>query len=279
MKGIFSVFIAVIAAILLVIVPILVFDNERSSEPDKIDETGDEPNDSPPVNYNYTVVNTFSHDVNAFCQGFVFHDGVFFESTGLYGSSDIRKVDMDTGNILMQYNLSDEYFGEGMTIFGDRIIQLTWKKQIGFVYDLETFERKDEFYYTTEGWGLTHDGARLIMSDGSSILTFLDPDSFEVLGTVKVTAGGEAVNQLNELEYVDGKILANIWKSDSIAVISPETGNVTGWIDLSDLPVGKGATPADVLNGIAYDDVGDRLFVTGKKWPWVFEIELDPHGF
>ena len=138
------------------------------------------------------------------------------------------------------------------------------------------FELEDEFYYATEGWGLTHDGEKLIMSDGSSTLTFLDPDSFKVLNTVKVTAGGEAVSQLNELEYVDGKILANIWQSDRIAVISPETGNVTGWIDLTGLLGGGGATTANVLNGIAYDVKGDRLFVTGKKWTKVFEIELDP---
>ncbi len=276
MKDIFTVIIALSAVALLIVVPILVLQDQGPSEPDKTDDTDELPYASPPENYNYTVVNTFSHDVDAFCQGFVFHNGSFFESTGRYGSSDIRKVEMDTGNILMQYNLSDEYFGEGMTIFEDRIIQLTWKSRIGFVYDLETFEREDEFYYASEGWGLTHDGERLIMSDGSSTLTFLDPDSFEVLGNIQVKAGGEKITQLNELEYVDGKILANIWKSDRIAVISPENGNVTGWIDLADLPVGKGATPADVLNGIAYDGTNDRLFVTGKLWPQVFEIVLDP---
>jgi len=277
MKGIFSGFIAVVAALLLIVVPILVFQNQGPSDSDENDDADDGTDGSPPLNYNYTVANTFNHDVNAFCQGFVFNNGTFFESTGRYGSSDIRKVDIGTGNILKQYNLSSEYFGEGMTIIGDRIIQLTWKSRIGFVYDLETFELLDEFYYDSEGWGLTYDGERLIMSDGSSILTFLDPDSFEVLGTVKVTAGDDPVSQLNELEYVDGKILANIWKSDKIAVISPETGNVTGWIDLTGLLGGGGATTADVLNGIAYDEKGGRLFVTGKLWPQVFEIVLDPH--
>ncbi len=276
MKGIFSGFIAVAAALLLIVVPILVFQNEGPSDSDGTNDEDDGPSGPAPVNYNYTVVNTFPHDVNAFCQGFAFENGTFFESTGIYGSSDIRKVDANTGTILKQYNLSAEFFGEGMTIFGDSIIQLTWKKRIGFVYDLETFEQMDEFYYSTEGWGLTHDGERLIMSDGSSTLTFLDPDSFEVLGVKQVTAGGETVKHLNELEYVDGKILANIWKSDKITVISPETGNVTGWIDLTGLLGGQGATTAGLLNGIAYDEKGDRLFVTGKKWPTVFEIELDP---
>lgn len=226
--------------------------------------------------YGYRVVAEHPHDPDAFTQGLVLEEGVLFESTGLYGQSTLRRVDLETGAVLQRHDLADELFGEGIAIHDDRIIQLTWQAGTGFVYDLETFALQREFSYDTEGWGLTHDGSRLVMSDGTARLHFLDPHTFEPLSDVAVTWRGEPVDRLNELEYVDDHVLANVWLTDRIAVIDPATGAVAAWIDLEGLLPAEERADADVLNGIAFDAESRRLLVTGKLWPRLFEIELVP---
>jgi len=225
--------------------------------------------------YTYKVVNTYPHDQNAFTQGLVFEDGALFEGTGLDGQSTIRRVELETGDILQIHGLPAQYFGEGITIYESKIIQLTWKSGVGFVYDKDSFELLREFDYPTEGWGITHDGERLIMSDGTSTLYFLDPDTLEEIGRIEVYDSDGPVTGLNELEYVQGEIYANVLLTDHIARIAPQTGEVIGWIELQGLINPEEYTePIDVLNGIAYDAENDRLFVTGKLWPKLFEIEL-----
>ena len=223
----------------------------------------------------YRIVNTYPHDPRAFTQGLVFADDVLYEGTGLRGQSSLRKVDLKTGSILRVRQLAAHFFGEGITIYGNRVIQLTWRAKVGFVYDIRTFQLLDTFNYPTEGWGITHDGRSLIMSDGTSTLYFLDPQSFQQVNRLEVHTKDGPVSKLNELEYVQGEIYANVWKTDRIARISPETGEVVGWIDLEGLlrPEDRNRR-FDVLNGIAYDVKNDRLFVTGKLWPKLFEIEL-----
>ena len=187
----------------------------------------------------------------------------------------MRKVALETGEVLQSYDLPSTYFGEGITIYGDRIIQLTWKSKVGFVYNKASFELLQEFTYPTEGWGITHDGEHLIMSDGSSTLYFWDPETFEKVGQVDVYDESSPVTRLNELEYIQGEVYANVWYADRIARIDPQTGRVTGWIDLTGLlDPGSATQTIDVLNGIAYDAETDRLFVTGKLWPTLFEIDL-----
>ena len=221
--------------------------------------------------YTYKIINTYPHDRAAFTQGLIYQDGCFYESTGLYGHSSLRKVNLKTGMVLKKHSLPSLFFGEGITVFGTKIIQLTWKSKMGFVYNKENFEVLQTFHYPTEGWGITNDGRRLIMSDGSSTLFFLDPETFKEVDKIDVLdQEGAAVKGINELEYIKGEIFANIWPTTRIARISPKTGRVTGWIDLAGIvPLEK---DADVLNGIAYDEKNDRLFVTGKLWPKVFEI-------
>lgn len=223
----------------------------------------------------YRIVNTYPHDPRAFTQGLVFADGVLYEGTGLRGQSSLKKVDLKTGNILQARQLPARFFGEGITIYGNRVIQLTWRARVGFVYDMQTFQLLDTFNYPTEGWGITHDGRSLIMSDGTSTLYFLDPQTFREVDRLEVHTRDGPVSRLNELEYVQGEIYANVWKTDRIARISPQTGEVVGWIDLEGLlrPEDRNSR-IDVLNGIAYDAKNDRLFVTGKLWPKLFEIEL-----
>ena len=225
--------------------------------------------------YSYRIVNTYPHDTAAFTQGLVFENGVLYEGTGQYGKSSLRKVDLETGNILKAYELPAQYFGEGITIFEDIIIQLTWKSNLGFIYDKKSFKVLRDFTYESEGWGMTHDGKRLIMSDGTSTLRFLDPKDFSILGHIEVYKDDTPVSKLNELEYINGHIYANVWPTDNIAIIDPQNGQVTGWIELSGLLQSQNwNAPVDALNGIAYDAVNNRLFVTGKLWPRVFEIEL-----
>jgi glutamine cyclotransferase len=230
--------------------------------------------DGVPV-YSYLVLNTYPHDRNAFTQGLAFDDGILYEGTGRRGHSSLRQVDLETGVVQRLNELPERFFGEGMTVLGGRVIQLTWRSRVGFVYDKMDLALLREFTYPTEGWGITNDGIRLIMGDGTSILRFLDAETFEELGQIEVRDGTRPVTRLNELEYVNGEIYANIWKSDRIARIDPETGEVAGWIDLAGLlsPEDR-SEPVDVLNGIAYDAEGDHLFVTGKLWPKLFEIEL-----
>jgi glutamine cyclotransferase len=226
-------------------------------------------------NYSYTIVNTWPHDPGAFTQGLIYLNGGLIESTGLNGLSSLRKVDLTTGKVQQQTRLSDEYFGEGMTVIGNRVYQITWRNQKGFVYDLATFAVIKEFTYTGEGWGLTTDGHSLILSDGTATLRFLDPETFQVTRSVEVTNDGQPMTQLNELEYVHGEIYANIWQTNSIARINPSTGVVTGLIDFTGLlPLPDRQPNTDVLNGIAYDADHDRLFVTGKNWPKIFEVKL-----
>lgn len=233
------------------------------------------PANSEPMHYTYSVVNTYPHDENAFTEGLVYENDSLYESTGLYGNSTLRRVNLETGEVLQLYTLPDEYFGEGITIFDDKIIQLTWREHKGFVYDRRSFDLLQEFNYSTEGWGITCDGTRLIMSDGTANLYFLDPATFEKVGQVEVHDTAP-VTQINELEYINGKIYANIWMEEKIAIINPQTGQVEGWIDLSGIQNLQNQDANNVLNGIAYDAKGDRLFVTGKRWPHLFEIKLIP---
>lgn len=225
----------------------------------------------------YEVIHTYPHDPEAFTQGLIYMDGVLYESTGLYGESSLRKVALETGEVLAQTDLPQQFFGEGMTDWEDSLVQLTWREGTGFVYDRAGLVLKHEFYYETEGWGLTQDGTRLILSDGTDQLYFLDPVGFEVMGAVTVTWQGESVQRLNELEWVRGEVFANIWQTDQIVRIDPTSGAVTGWIDLSGLLLASERTAGtDVLNGIAYDPDTDRLFVTGKRWPHLYQIRLVP---
>ncbi|HLL76187.1 MAG TPA: glutaminyl-peptide cyclotransferase [Pyrinomonadaceae bacterium] len=231
--------------------------------------------DDPVPVYTYEVKNTYPHDRAAFTQGLIFRDGYLWESTGQYGSSSLRQVELKTGRVLRSVPVEREFFAEGMTIFGGKVYQLTWQEGRAFVYDAKDFRRLGEFKYAGEGWGLTHDGESLVMSDGTSTLRFLDPETFAVRRTVRVADAGRPVEQLNELEYVRGEIFANVWQEDRVARIDPRTGRVTGWIDLRGLlPAADTRGDEDVLNGIAYDEAGDRLFVTGKLWPKLFEIRL-----
>ncbi|WP_395851328.1 glutaminyl-peptide cyclotransferase [Cystobacter fuscus] len=234
----------------------------------------------PPANApveGFEIVRSWPHDPFAFTQGLVFRQGKLYEGTGLQGRSSLREVELETGVVLRQSRLERQYFGEGIAIRGNRLYQLTWRSQEGFIYDATTFERVGHFTYPTEGWGLTEDGESLIMSDGSSTLRFLDPDTFAVRRTVKVQDAGREISQLNELEYVRGEVYANVWMTDLIARIDPATGRVKGWINLAGLlPRAERTGDEDVLNGIAYDAAGDRLFVTGKFWSKLFQIRVVP---
>lgn len=224
--------------------------------------------------YGYEVVNSYPHDREAFTQGLIFRDGFLFESTGLNGRSTVRKVRLESGEVLQRRTVDQQYFAEGLTDWGDRLLQLTWQSNIGLVYDLASFTLTSTFAYRGEGWGITHDSRRLIMSDGTPSLRFLDPVTFRETGRITVRDGAASVDELNELEFVKDRIFANVWQTDRIAMIDPESGAVTGWLDLKGLLTGRDASGANVLNGIAYDSVRDRLFVTGKLWPRLFEIRL-----
>jgi len=232
---------------------------------------------SGPQLYGYKIVNVYPHDPSAFTQGLIYEGGYLYEGTGLYGKSTLRKVELKTGKVLKLLSLPAGYFGEGLTSWKGVLIQLTWREKKGFVYEKESFRLLSEFSYPTEGWGITHDDTQLIMSDGSASLYFLDPRTFAQVRKMEVRDRGTPVNGLNELEYVKGRLYANIWSTERIAIISPVTGRVEGWIDLTGLSGSMGHSPKiDVLNGIAYDRDKDRLFITGKFWSRLFEIELIP---
>jgi glutamine cyclotransferase len=225
--------------------------------------------------YTYQVVNTYPHDPAAFTQGLIYQDDVLFESTGLNGRSTLRRVELSTGRVLNRVDVSQEYFAEGITLFDGKIFQLTWHDGKGFIYDPANFRRTGEFSYDGEGWGLTHDDRSLILSDGTNKLRFLNPSTFAVERTISVLVDGKPLDELNELEYVKGEIYANIWQTDKIVRIDPSSGKILGWIDLTSLlPVSDRDRETNVLNGIAYDKDTDRLFVTGKLWPKLFEIKL-----
>jgi len=227
----------------------------------------------------YEIVHTYPHDPRAFTQGLLYVDGHLYESTGLRGQSSIRMLDLNTGRVLQRYDLPADYFGEGLTDWGSTLVQLTWQAHKGFVYDRFSFALLRTFSYAGEGWGLTHDDKQLIMSDGTSYLRFLDPKSFRETRRIHVTTeNGQEIPDLNELEYVRGEIYANIWHSDRIARISPKTGKLLGWIDLNgSRDPSTAANPDAVLNGIAYDANENRLFVTGKLWPKLYEIKVVSH--
>lgn len=225
--------------------------------------------------YGYRIVQVYPHDRGAYTQGLAFSGGYLYEGTGREGRSSLRRVEVKTGRILQEYPLENRYFGEGITVFKDRVIQLTWRNRVGFVYDRAGFRRLHTFRYDHEGWGITHDGRRLIVSDGSATLHLLDPQTLQEVGSLQVRDEGGSVTGLNELEYVRGTIYANVWPTDRIAMINPRTGILTGWVDMAGLLTAFDArSGVDVLNGIAYDPVGDRIFVTGKLWPHLFEIKL-----
>lgn len=234
--------------------------------------------DATPV-WSYRVVAAYPHDRYAFTQGLVFANGRLFESTGGYGVSDVREVELGTGRVVRQRRLEPRLFGEGLIARDGQLVQLTWQQETALVYDAADLRPLFRESYTGEGWGLAFDGQRLILSDGTPRLRFLHPDSFAQLGTLDVTDQGKPVSQLNELEWVDGALLANVWHSDRIARIDVATGKVTAWIDLAgiiDVPPTPPSDPQNVLNGIAWDAAGKRLFVTGKNWPKLFHVELVP---
>jgi glutamine cyclotransferase len=232
------------------------------------------PDASTPV-YGYEVVNTYYHDPSAFTQGLVYVDGRLYESTGQRGQSTLRAVKLSNGSVERMVKLGPKYFGEGMAVVDDRIIQLTWKSNVAFVYKKDTFELIEEIAYPYEGWGLAYDGKRLVASDGSETIRFLNSATLEEVGFLKVHDENGFVSKLNELEFVGGELFANVWSQDRIARIDLDKGRIVGWIDLAGLlPSSDRSRQTDVLNGIAYDEEGDRLFVTGKYWPKLFEIKL-----
>ena len=234
--------------------------------------------------YTFDIVKTYPHDPKAFTQGLVFYNGLFYEGTGGYRQSDefsssLRKVEIESGKVLQKFDLSANYFGEGITIFNGKIYQITWKEQTAFVYDVHDFKLLKEFKYSGEGWGITHNGTNLIMSDGTHVIRFINPETFETIRTITVLdEKGKPVMELNELEFIKGEIWANIWEKGEIIRIDPASGKIVGKIDLEKLDEEqrKNDKNADVLNGIAYDEAGDRVFITGKLWKKVFEIKLKP---
>ena len=227
-----------------------------------------------PPTYSYRVINRFAHDPSAFTQGLIVSDGRLYESTGLYGQSTLREVEITTGRINRAMQLPPTVFGEGLALWNDTLIVLTWQNRVAFAFDKATFKLQKQFRYETEGWGLTQDGRSLIMSDGSSTLYFMDPSTFQLLRKVDVKSAEDPVSRLNELEYVNGQIYANVWQTPRIAVIDPNTGAVTAWLDLSTLTQQHTRNPDHVLNGIAYDALSKRIFVTGKQWNVIYEIEI-----
>lgn len=233
--------------------------------------------DGPAVRYTYEVIHVLPHDRGAFTQGLLVRNGNLLESTGIPGRSSLREVELATGRVLKQVPVASPLFAEGLTVIGDRAFQLTWQHQRGFVYDADTFRPLREFNYEGEGWGLATDGKVLVLSDGTSRIRFLDPDTFRVLRTIEVTLEGKPLDQLNELEWINGEIFANVWRTDNVVRIDPATGRVRGVIDFSGLlPAIERDRDTDVLNGIAYDAATGRLFITGKCWPKLYEVRLKP---
>jgi glutaminyl-peptide cyclotransferase len=257
-----------IIAILVLSASIFVYENNNKPQS----------NPSAVIHYSYTIINTSPHDTNAFTEGLVFSEAFFYESTGISGFSSLRRVNTTTGIVQQQTLLPSKYFGEGLTIVNNKIIQLTWQTHVGFIYNKTTFSVLGNFSYATEGWGLTFDGKHLIMSDGTDNLYFLDPTTFQRTGQVVVHDGNTTIVKVNELEYIKGDVYANIWQTNTIAIINPQTGQVKGWIDLTGLQDESNPDPNAVLNGIAYDQNNNRLFVTGKDWSSIYQIKLVPQS-
>jgi len=233
------------------------------------------PANGPAPSYGYQIVNIWPHDSNGFTQGLILTNGQLLESTGQEGRSSLRRVELQTGKILNKVDVPEPYFAEGIALLNGKIYQLTWQHQLGFIYDAQSFQKLGQFNYTGEGWGLTTDGQSLILSDGSNHIRFLDPASFAVKKTITVVDNTTPIRELNELEFVQGEIYANVWHDNRIATIDPQTGHVTSWIDLAGLiPAGELNDPEAVLNGIAYDEPNKKLYVTGKLWPRLFEIKI-----
>jgi glutaminyl-peptide cyclotransferase len=227
--------------------------------------------------YGFRVVKTYPHDRNAFTQGLEYREGFLYEGTGLVGRSALRKVKLDTGQVLQSFDLPQPFFGEGITVLPQQILQLTWQSQTGFIYDKTSFRVLKSFSYPGEGWGMTNDGKQIYMSDGTAQIRVWDPMSLKETRRINVADAGKPVNELNELEFIRGEIWANVWQTDRIARISPADGRVLGWIDLTGILPKTERTNSDaVLNGIAYDAAADRIFVTGKLWPKLFEIKIVP---
>jgi glutamine cyclotransferase len=233
------------------------------------------PGNGPAPKYGFQIVNIWPHDSNAFTQGLILMDGKLLESTGEEGRSSLRRVEIESGKVLKKVDVPEPYFAEGIATLNGKVYQLTWQHNLGFIYDAQTFDRVGQFNYQGEGWGLTTDGQSLILSDGTSSIRFIDPASFRVTRSINVTDQNLPVRELNELEYVNGEIYANVWHDNRIATIDPQSGHVNSWIDLTGLmPEGELQDPEAVLNGIAYDQASDKLIVTGKLWPRVFQIKV-----
>ncbi len=263
------------AAIGAIIVVTLVVMATREDQKTPVEKPAADKGATMPEQVSYEVVASYPHDPKAFLQGLVFHDGGFYESTGQFGRSSLRRVELQSGKVLKKVDLADEYFGEGLAMVGDRLVQLTWQTHRGFVYERDTFRKIGEFTYQSEGWGLCYDGKNLIMSDGSDTLTYMDATTFEPVKKLRVTMNGRAMRNLNELEFIEGEIWANVWHEDLILRINPESGRVSSFLNLRGLhnpDVSEGGE--DVLNGIAYDAAQKRIFISGKLWPKIFEIKL-----
>jgi len=281
MKSLHKLAISVILAFLFVSGVVLTYMNSQTPSP-----SSPSPSFSPSpsatntsetaITYTYSVVHAYPHSTNAFTEGLAYANGSLYESTGLYGESTLRRVDLQTGNVLQHFNLPAQFFAEGITIVNDTLIQLTWEEHVGFIYDKNSLSLLRNFTYSTEGWGLAYDGSRLIMSDGSDNLYFLNPMTYQNIGHIQVHDGNTSISNLNELEYVKGDIYANIWKQQKIAIINAQTGQVKAWIQLAGLQGSTALNSEEVLNGIAYDTENDRLFVTGKDWSQLYEINLTP---
>ena len=270
-NNVFKLVLAGFALIGVVIVCLVLFGSNRSSkeEPKTVEP------DARAQRISYEVVNSYPHDPTSFTQGLLWHDGGFYESTGQYGQSKLRRLEFPSGKVLKEVRLSPELFGEGLALVDSRLIQLTWQSQRGFVYDLNTFKLEREFSYSTEGWGLTYDGKNLILSDGSSDLFYFDPQTFKTTRKLPVRMNGQPVTELNELEFIEGEIWSNVWQQDLILQIDPSSGMVRSFLDLKGILAPSDKTGGEnVLNGIAYDEERKRIFVTGKLWPRIFEIKI-----
>lgn len=263
------------AAIAAIIVVTIVVMATRKDQPTSVEKPAADKGATMAEQVSYEVVASYPHDPKAFLQGLIFHDGGFYESTGQFGQSSLRRVEFPSGKVLKKVDLAEEYFGEGLAMVQDRLVQLTWQTHRGFVYERDTFRKISEFTYQNEGWGLCYDGDKLIMSDGSDTLTYMDATRLEPVKKLRVTLNGRAIDKLNELEFIEGEIWANVWYTDLILRIDPATGRVSSFLNLRDLLKPDMRTGnEDVLNGIAYDAAQKRIFISGKLWPKIFEIKL-----